>query len=222
MLQATGSGHVAELNIRAVQTVITAEIDVASPGGAIAAPPELKFGDATFRDPALAFAPIQIEVPPGEFMNLTFDSEQALADSSFRLGELIETGGSATALSIGRGEMGRLAGTNAYPRLRSVIQGVCSARSGKLLFLHLYPEPGECRLAEDSKDDNLFATDIAIEPRKVGLTLEGSGFVVTDGHAKPAAVWATLMANPLIAALIAGLVYAIGRPLWRLWTGRDM
>jgi len=30
------------------------------------------------------------------------------------------------------------------------------------------------------------------------------------------------MGNPLIAALIAALVYAIARPVWRLWTGRDM
>jgi len=222
MLQATGSGKVAELNIRAVQTVLTAQIDIASQGAQAPSAPEFRFGDVNFSDPALAFTPIQIEIPPGESMNLTFDNEQALTDSTFRLGELLETGGSATALPMGRAEVGRLGGSGAYPRLQSVIQGVCASGSGKLLFTHLYPRPGECHLAGDAKDDNLYATDLAIEPRKVVLTLEGSGFVIKDGHARPAALWATLMANPLIAALIAALVFAIGRPLWRLWTGRDM
>lgn len=222
MLQPTGSGQVVALNVRAVQTVLTAQIDVASQGAEAVSAPEIKFGDVNFTDPALAFAPIQIEIPPGESMNLTFDNAQALSDSAFRLGELLETGGSATVLSIGRAEVGRLGGSNAYPMLRSVIQGVCASRSGKLLFTHLYPRPGECRLSAEQKDDNLFATEIAIEPRKVGLSLEGSGFVLKEGRARPAALWSTLMANPLIAALIAALVYAIGRPLWRLWTGRDM
>jgi hypothetical protein len=222
MLQATGSGHFAELTIRPVQTVLTTQIDIASQGGEAAAAPEFKFGDVNSSDPALAFAPIQIEIPPGESMKLTFDNEQALTDSTFRLGELLETGGSATALPVGRAEVGRLGGNNAYPRLQSVIQGVCAARSGKLLFTHLYPRLGECHLAAEQKGDTLFVTDIAIEPHKVGVALKGSGFVLKDGHARPAALWATLMANPLIAALIAGLVYAIGRPLWRLWTGRDM
>ena len=222
MLQATGSGQIVELNIRAVQTNLTAQIDIVAGGSAEAASPEFKFGDVSASGPELSFAPLQIEIPSGESLNLTFDNQDALANSSFRLGELLGTGGSATALSLGRAEVGRPTGSRSLPELRSVISGVCAARPGKLLYTHLYPRPVECRLAEEQQDDNLFATELKAEPRKVGLALEGSGFVIKDGHARPTTLWSALMGNPLIAALIAALVYAIARPLWRLWTGRDM
>jgi len=221
MLRAAGSGQPG-LNIRAVQTVLTAQIEIASPGGDVTTAPELKFGDVRFTDPALAFAPIQIEIPPGESLDVTFDSEQALRDSSLRPGDGLQTSGTTAALPVGRAEVGELAGSNAYPRLQSVNQGVCAARSGKLLFTHSYPRPGECHLAAERTDDKLLVTGIALEPRQVGLTLAGSGFVLKDDHARSAVLLPTLVANPLIAALIAVFAYAIGRPLWRLWTGRDM
>ncbi len=222
MLQATGSGQVVELNIRAVETNLTAQIDIAAGGSAEAASPEFRFGDVSASGPALSFTPLQIEIPPGESLNLTFDNQEALANSSFRLGELLGTGGSATALSLGRVEVGRPTGSRGLPELRSVIAGVCAARPGRLLYTHLYPRSSECRLAEDQQGDNLFATELKAEPRKVGLALEGSGYVIKDGRARPTTLWSALMGNPLIAALIAALVYAIARPVWRLWTGRDM
>ena len=222
MLQATGSGNVVELNIRAVQTNLTAQVEIASGGSGEAVSPEFKFGEVSASRPELSFTPLQIEIPSGESLNLTFDNQDALANSSFRLGELLGTGGSATALSLGRAEVGRPTGSRALPKLRSVIAGVCAARPGRLLYTHLYPSDAECALAGDAADDNLFATELKAEPRKVGLALEGSGFVIKDGHARPTTLWAALMGNPLIAALIAGLVFAIARPLWRLWTGRDM
>jgi hypothetical protein len=219
MLQAARDGRPAELTIRAVQTVLTAQIDIVSQGSEAAPAPSLIFGDVAFSNPALAFAPIQIEIPPGESMKLTFDNDQALGDSKFRLGD---PAAAATGLPVGRAEVGQLGGSGAYPRLQGVDQGVCAARSGKLLFTHSYPRPGECHLAADAKSDRLRATEIAVEPRQVGLTLKGSGFVLADDRARPAALLPTLVANPLVAALIAVLVYAIGRPLWRLWTGRGM
>lgn len=222
MLRPTGSGQIVELNLRAVQTVLTAQVDIATGGSTEAVSPDFKFGDASVSTPELGFVPLQIEIPPGESLNLTFDNREALADSTFRLGELLDTGGSATALSIGRAEVGRPAGSRSLPQLRSVVSGVCAARPGKLLYTHLYPRPAECRLAEDQRDDNLFATELNAEPRKVNLALEGSGFVIKNGRSRPTTLWSALMGNPLIAALIAGLVYAIARPLWRLWTGRDM
>jgi len=223
MLQATGSGQVVELDIRAVETNLTAQIDIAAAGGsAEAAAPEFRFGNVSASGPALSFTPLQIEIPPGESLNLTFDNQEALANSSFRLGELLGTGGSATALSFGRVEVGRPTGSRSRPELRSVIAGVCAARPGRLLYTHLYPRSSECRLAADQQGDNLFATELKAEPRKVGLALEGSGYVIKDGHARPTTLWSALMGNPLIAALIAALVYAIARPVWRLWTGRDM
>src|SRR6185369_6696102 len=45
MLQATGSGQVVELNIRAVETNLTAQIDIAAGGSAEAAAPEFRFGN---------------------------------------------------------------------------------------------------------------------------------------------------------------------------------
>ena len=222
MLQATGSGNIVELNVRPVRTNLTAQIDIAAGGSAEAVAPQFKFGDVSASSPELSFTPLQIEIPPGESLNLTFDNQEALANSSFRLGELLGTGGSATALSLGRAEVGRPTGTRSQPQLRSVIAGVCAARPGRLLYTHLFPRDEECQLAADQDGDNLFATELKPEPRKVGLSLEGSGFVIRDGHARPTTLWAALMGNPLIAALIAGLVFAIARPLWRLWTGRDM
>jgi hypothetical protein len=222
MLQATGTGHTPELNIRAVQTVLTAEIDVATQGGDQPPKAELKFGDTNISDPAIAFTPLRFEIPPGESVNLTFDNAKALDDSSFRLGELLNTGGAATALAVGHAEVGRLSGNPSYPKLRAVTQGVCAARPGKLLLTHLYPRPEDCALAQDPGDDNLYANTITINPTLVQLGLDGSGFVVLNGRPKPAAFWSTLMGNPLIAALMGALVAAVVRSVWRLWAGRDM
>lgn len=222
ILQATGNGQVVELNIRAVRTVLTAQVDIATGASTEAVSPEFKFGETSISRPELGFTPLQIEIPPGEWLNLTFDSEEALGNSTFRLGELLGSSGSATALAVGRAEVGRPATSRSLPGLRSVVSGVCAARPGKLLYTHLDPRPADCRLASDQQDDNLFATELKAEPRKVALALEGSGFVIENGHARPTTLWSALMSNPLIAALIAGLVYAIARPLWRLWTGRDM
>lgn len=222
MLQATGSGNIVELNIRAVQTALTAEIDVASQDPNEVPSAELKFGDANLLSPGLAFAPLQFEIPPGASLNLTFDSEDALANSTFRLGELLGTGGSATALPVGRVAVGRLSDAASYPSLRSVLRGVCSAPAGKLLLASLTPKPEDCAIAATPQDQNLYADEIVIKPRRVDLTLEGSGFVITDGHAEPAGFFAGLTSNPLIAALLGGLVFAVVRPLWRLWTGREM
>lgn len=211
-----------ELNIGAVQTVLTAQIDITSQGKAEAPSPEFKFGEASVSSPELGFSPLQIEIPPGETMNLTFDNQEALAKSSFRLGELVGNVGSATALSLGRAEVGKLFASRGVPQLHPVLQGVCGAKAGKLLFTHLYPREDECRLGKDQADDNLYATELIAEPRKATLALEGSGFVIKDGKSQPSTLFSTLTGNPLIAALLAGLVYAIARPLWRLWTGRDM
>ena len=63
MLQATGSGQVVELNIRAVETNLTAQIDIAAGGSAEAASPEFRFGDVSASGPALSFTPLQIEDP---------------------------------------------------------------------------------------------------------------------------------------------------------------
>jgi hypothetical protein len=222
MFQATGGGEVTQLTIRAVQTVVTAQIDIATNGADLASAPELKFGGASFRNPALAFSPIQIEIPPGETMSLTFDSEQALAASTFRLGNWLDGERSTNTLPVGRAEVGQLSGSHSYPTLRPVTQGVCGSRPGALLFTHRYPQPGECHLAAEPKGDRLMATAMTVGAGKIGLALKGSGFVLKDDHARSAASWSTLVANPVLAALFAALVYAIGRPLWRLWTGRDM
>jgi hypothetical protein len=221
MLQATGSGNIFELNIRAVQTALVAQIDIAAQGDQ---PPtaELRFAGSNVQSPALAFAPMQIEIPPGEYANLTFENEEALEDSSFRLGELLDTGGTATALPVGRAVFGRRAENSAYPRLRTVVRGVCAAPAGKLLFTNLTPSPDQCKVGKNLGEDNLFASEITIEPRKVSLALEGSGFLIENGRAKPAAFWSALMTNPVIAALMGGLVFAIVRPLWKLWTGRGL
>ena len=120
-------------------------------------------------------------------------------------------------LQVGRAEVGRLASNRSYPRLRSVIRGVCASRPGKLLFTHLYPRPNECAVG-----DNLYANDIAIEPRKLALTLEGSGFVLKNNTARPSSFWSAFMGNPVIAAFVAALVFAVAGPVWRLWTGRNM
>lgn len=221
MLQATGSGNIFELNIRAVQTALIAQIDVTAQGDQ---PPvaAMRFAGANVQSPALAFAPIQIEIPPGEYANLTFENEEALEDSSFRLGELLDTGGTATALPVGRALYGRRAESSAFPRLRTVVRGVCSAPAGKLLFTKLSPSPDQCKIGRSLDDNNLFASEITIEPRKVTLAVEGSGFLIENGRAKPAAFFSAIFSNPVVAALMGSLVFGIVRPLWKLWTGRGM
>lgn len=225
MFQATGSAHVPELNIRAVQTALTVSIAVATQGGEASPMTDLKFGDRDFSDSTLAFVPIQIEIPPGEWMNLTFDNEDALKASSFALGERLDTGGSGSVLPVGRAEVGMLApGTSTYPRLQTVDWRVCSAPRGKLLYTRLSPRPDDCRLVRDPKiaNDNLYATDITVEPNSVTLELEGSGYILKDGRPQPAKIWSALMANPLISVAIALSAAAMVRSLWRLWVGRDL
>jgi hypothetical protein len=222
LLQATGTGHIPELNIRAVQTMLTAEIDIATQGGDQAPKAELKVGDSNINDPAIAFTPLQFEIPPGEWLNLTFDNPQALDASSFRLGALLNSGGAATALAVGHAQVGRLSGNLSYPRIQAVTDGVCAARPGKLLLTHLSPRPEDCKLASDPADDNLFTDTIDIEPDKVQLGLAGSGFVVANGRLKPAPFFSMLTGNPLLAAFMAALVAAVVRSVWRLWAGREM
>jgi hypothetical protein len=221
MLQASGTGHTPELNIRAVQTVLTAEIDVATQTGDKVPNAELKFGDASIDDPAIAFAPLQFEIPPGEWLNLTFDNPQALDDSSFRLGELLDSGGAATALSVGRAEVGRRVGSASSTRLQQVRQGVCAARPGKLLLTHLSLRASDCKLASEADDDNLFADTIGIRTDQVELGLAGSGFVVTEGRVTPAPFFSALLGNPLVAAFMAAMLAAVVRSVWRLWAGRE-
>lgn len=221
MLQATGTGNTPELNIRAVQTVLTVEIDVATQGQTQAPTSDLKVGDSDINDPAIAFTPLKFEVPPGEWLNLTFDNAQALDGASFRLGQLLNSGGAATALSVGQAAVGRLSGNQSYPTLRAVTDGVCAARPGKLLLTHLSLKPDDCKLASDPADDNLFANTITIKPSYVQLGLDGSGFIVTGGRLKQAPFFSTLTGNPLIAAFLGLLVAAVARSVWRVWAGRD-
>jgi hypothetical protein len=221
MLQATGTGHTPELNIRAVQTVLTAEINIATQGPSQPATTELKFGDSDIDDPAIGFAPLQLEIPPGESLNLTFDNPPSLEDATFRLGELLNSGGAATALSVGRAGVGRRIGDQSYPRLQSVSEGVCGARTGKLLLTHLSPRPEDCKLSSDPTADNLYASSIGIDPQQVELGLDGSGFIITNGRLKPAPFFSTLWGNPLIALLMGTLLAAVARSFWRLWGRGD-
>lgn len=222
MVHPTGSGDAVELNLQAVQTALTAQIELSSQDVDEAPVAQLKFADAAFKVPAIAVAPIQIEIPPGESMILTFDSQEALDNATLRLGRLLESGGTETGLPVGRAEVGRLLSDSSFPRLRSVIQGVCSAPPGKLLLTHLYPAPGECKLGTKPGEERLFVTEIGIQPQRVELQLKGSGFLISDSRAKPAAFWSAIMANPLIAVLILGLVFAVACPAWRLKTGREL
>jgi hypothetical protein len=217
MLQATGSGSIPELNIRAVRSTLLVQIDMVTQDPAELPRSELNFADADLNSPGLAFAPFQFEVQPGEGMNLAFENNEALANSAFRLGELLDTGGTATALNIGRAELGKMARGGGEPRLRSVIGGVCASPPGRLLVTRLYPTPADCRLGDD-----LYASDITVEPRKVAIGLEGSGFIIKDGAARPSSIFSSITANPVVAALLSALVLAIAGPAWRLWTGREL
>jgi hypothetical protein len=217
MLQATGTGQTPEISLRAVQTGLTLEIDVASQDSGAGASAEMKFGDSDVADPALAFVPVHIDVPPGEYVNLTFDNPQAEADSAFRFGALLGTGGGATALSVGGAEVGRFAGTPSYPQLRAVSESICASSPGRILFTHLTPRREDCQLGNEANDDNLFATKLEVEPDKLLLNLEGSGFTTANGRTQPAPLFSTIMGNPVVAALMAALIAAVVRSLWRLW-----
>ena len=224
MLQATGSEHVPELNIRAVETALTVDIAIASQSGQPAGTAELSFGGKDFNDSSLGFVPLEFEVPAGEWLNLTFDNEAALAASSFSLGERLDTGGTGSVLPIGRVEVGRLAPDTTNPRLTDVEWRVCAAPAGKLLFTRLSPAATDCRLAADPKtqNDNLYATDIQVAPNSVNLEVEGSGFILKDGRQQPAEILKALQANPLIAAAITAAAAALIRSLWKLWVGRNL
>lgn len=224
MLQATGREHVPELNIRAVRTTLTVDISVSSQSNKLPTTAELSFADKNISDPALGFVPLEFELPPGEWLNLTFDNEAALAASTFSLGERLNTGGSGSVLPIGRVEVGTLAPDTNNPRLASVDWRVCAAPAGKLLFTRFSPRASDCRLAADPKtqNDNLYATDIAVAPNSVNLQVEGSGFILKDGRQQPAGITTTLKENPLIAAAIAIAAGAIIKSLWTLWVGRNL
>src|SRR5215213_8033441 len=98
MLQAIGNGNAAELNIRVIENNLTAQIEISGGTPTEAGAPEFRFGDVTTSGAQLSTMPLQIEIPPGETLSLRFDTPDALANSSFRLGELLRTGGTATRL----------------------------------------------------------------------------------------------------------------------------
>lgn len=211
-LEAAGSGDAPQLNLRAVQTVLTAAIAIAPHGAAIATVPQLKFGEASFSDPVLAAMVVEIEIPPGETMSLAFDSREDLA------GTLVRP--AAGKLGLGRAEVGQPSASNSYPRLVSSSEGICAARAGKALLMRREPGADDCRLGKDRGTDRLAATAFALAPDTVAVTLAGSGFVSSGGTAKRVSLVPALVANPLIGVVVVVLVGAIGWPLWRLWKGR--
>ena len=211
-LQAAGSAGAPQLDVRAVQTVLTARIVVAPQGPASGAVAQLKFGEASFADPVLGAMAVELEVPPGETMSLAFDSRQDLAGSVIRA--------ASGKLGVGRAEIGRPSASNSYPRLISATSGICAARAGKALLLGREPQADDCSLGSERSTDRLAATGFTFAPDKVGAVLGGSGFVSSGGSAQRARLWPALIANPLIGAVVAALVGAIGWPLWRLRRGR--
>lgn len=216
IIEQPGSGTM-ELGIRAAQTNLLAELAIV-PADQSAPGAELRFADVDLNHPSLATTRIAFEVPPGEAISLHFANEERLTASTFRLGEPAEAAGSPRALAIGRAEVGRPADANAFPRLSMVKSGLCAARAGDVLLAD--PVPADCELGTERGRDRLFATAIDFEPGRAALTLAGSGFVIANARARPAASWAEMIRNPLVAAVIAVLVLAAVWPLWRLWRGK--
>jgi hypothetical protein len=201
-------GDKPQLRIRAIDTNLTAEISGASSAQA-------KFGEVSFADPATPGAPMQVEVPTGETLTLTFDSAEAMQRARLIPGETLDRG-RTPALSVGRVEIGQPSAANSLPRLTSVAEQLCGADRGKLLLRRSAPVPWDCRLARDEGHDRLAATEFTLAPGSVGVTLRGYAFSGLGGGPSLDGAWSRLAGNPAIAAVLAVLAGAVVWPVWRL------
>jgi hypothetical protein len=216
-LVATGNANIPQLRLTPIQTALT--ITVSAPAGDSASVPpiELKIGDKAVPQPIATMMPVRFELPPGESVFLTFPSEAAMRDASFRLGLPASAEELASDLPIDRFEIGPRRTDPTGVRLRKVEQGVCAASAGHFLWTRLTPRLSDC--GGDDKDDKLAIEDLQVAPSQLAMKVSGAGFVTKDGKPVVAGLLTKIANNKLVAALLALFYAALARWVWKSLTG---
>jgi hypothetical protein len=215
-LIATGNANIPQLRLTPIQTALT--ITVSAPAGdSTSVPPiELKIGDKAVPQPMATMMPVRFELPPGESVFLTFPSEAAMRDASFRLGLPASADELASDLPIDRFEIGPRRADPATAGLARVDQGACAAPAGHFLFTRLTPRRSDC-----GGGVKLAVEDLQVAPSQLAVKVSGSGFVTKDGRPVPAGLMTKIANNKLVAALLALSYAALAGWVWKSLTGSD-
>jgi hypothetical protein len=213
-LVATGNANIPQLRLTPIQTALT--ITVSAPAGdSMSVPPiGLKIGDTAVPQPIATMMPVRFELPPGESVFLTFPSEAAMRDASFRLGLPASTDELASDLPIDRFEIGPRRSDPAGTGLTRVEQGACAAPAGRFLLTRLAPRRSDC-----GGDAKLAVEDLQVAPSQLAVKVSGSGFVVKDGKQVAAGLMTKIANNKLVAALLALFYATLAGWVWKSLTG---
>ena len=201
-LASTGSAETPQLRITAVDTELKVSGGSVA-GDSLTAPPAvLKLNGQPVPQPYASIVPLDFVVPSGESLLLTFASADAFNPRSFRLGVPDDSGELASHLPLQRFAIGRRERTRSDQPLAAADRGVCSARSGRMLFTRLQPRPDSC-LAKGT----LAIESLDVSAGLMTISVSGSGFEMAGGKTVAAGVISAIANNKLVAALLA-LAYA--------------
>jgi hypothetical protein len=209
-LVATGNANIPQLRLTPIQTALT--ITVSAPvGDSLTVPPiGLKIGGKAVPQPIATMMPVRFELPPGESVFLTFPSEAAMRDASFRLGLPASADELASDLPIDRFEIGPRRADPAATSLARVDQGVCASNVGRFLFTRLAPRASDC-----GGNVKLAIEDLQVAPSQLAVKISGSGFVIKDGKPVAAGLMTKIANNKLIGAFLAILYAALAGWVWK-------
>lgn len=213
-LVATGNANIPQLRLTPIQTALSITLSAPAGDSDTVPPIGLKVGDENVPQPFATMMPVHFELQPEESIFLTFPSEAAMHDASFRLGLPASTEELASALPIERFEIGPRRRDAADIQLAQIQQGVCAAPAGRLLFTRLRPRPADC-----GRDSNLAIEDLDVAPSQLSIKVSGGGFVTKNGKPVPAGLVTTLTNNKVVAALLALIYAALAGWVWRSLTG---
>ena len=213
-LASTGSVAIPQLRITAVDTELKVSAGSIA-GDSLSAPAAvLKINGQPVPQPYASIIPLNFVVPSGQSLLLTFANAEAVNAASFRLGVPDDSGELASHLPLQRFAIGRREHTQSDRPFAAPDRGVCSAHSGRMLFMRLQPRPETC-LA----DGTLAVESLDVAAGKLAIVVSGSGFEMMGGKTVAAGVVSAIANNKLVAALLAIAYATLAGWVWKTITG---
>ena len=213
-LASTGSAATPQLRITAVGTELQVSAGSVA-GDSLSAPAAmLKIDGQPVPQPYASIVPLNFVLPSGQSLLLTFANSDAVNAASFRLGVPDDSGELASHLPLQRFAIGRRVRAQSGQPFGAPDRGVCSASSGRMLFLRLQPRPEEC-----AADATLAVESLDVAAGKLAITVSGSGFEMAGGKTVAAGVVSAIANNKLVAALLAIAYGALAGWVWKTITG---
>ena len=213
-LASTGSAAIPQLRITAVNTELQVSAGSIAGDSLSALPAVLKINGKPVPQPYASIIPLNFVVPSGQSLLLTFANADAVNAASFRLGIADDSGELASHLPLQRFAIGRRERTLSDRPFSAPDRGVCSARSGRMLFSGLQPRPETCL-----SNGTLAVENLEVTAGKLAIAVSGSGFEMVGGKTVAAGVVSAIANNKLVAAFLAIAYGTLAGWVWKTITG---